>query len=82
VLFLSSGIVDWLQALLHWCDNNAVFIVDVSKVFANSSSFRWQTVTNVTKQVFDMLIAKLVLGNTSRLKCLGHLFHKIGVTAL
>jgi len=27
---------DWLQALLHWCDNNAVFIVDVSKVCANS----------------------------------------------
>jgi len=36
VLFLSPGIVDWLQALLHWCDNNAVFIIDVAKVWANS----------------------------------------------
>jgi len=36
VLFLSPGIVDWLQALLHWCDNNAVFIIDVAKVCANS----------------------------------------------
>ena len=36
VLFLSPGIVNWLQALLHWCDSNAVFIADVSKVCANS----------------------------------------------
>jgi len=36
VLFLSPGIVYWLQTLLHWCDNNAVFIVDVSRVYTNS----------------------------------------------
>jgi len=33
---LSPGLVDWLQALFHWGDNNAVFIVDVSNVCANS----------------------------------------------
>jgi len=38
MLFLSPGIVYWVQALLHWCDSNAVFIVDVSRVYANSSS--------------------------------------------
>jgi len=38
MLFLSSGIVYWVQTLLHWCDSNAVFIVDVSRVYANSSS--------------------------------------------
>jgi len=36
MLFLSPGMVDWLQTLLHWCDNNAAFIVDVSRVYANS----------------------------------------------
>jgi len=29
ILFLSSGIVYWLQTLLHCRDNNLVFIVDV-----------------------------------------------------
>ena len=38
--------------------------------------------TNVSKEIFDMLILKLVQRNMSRQKCLGHLFHKIGVTAL
>jgi len=28
--------VYWLQTSFHWCDNNAVFIVDVSRVYANS----------------------------------------------
>jgi len=46
VLFLSPGIVDWLQALLHWCGNNTVFIVDVSKVCAN---FRPQRSRQETK---------------------------------
>jgi len=36
--FLSPDIVYWVQTLLHWCDSNAVFIVDVSRVYANSSS--------------------------------------------
>jgi len=36
MLFLSPVIVYWLQTLLHWCDSNAVFIVDVSRVYANS----------------------------------------------
>jgi len=36
MLFLSPVIFYWLQALLHWCDNNAVFIDDVSRVYANS----------------------------------------------
>ena len=35
-MFLSLGIVYWVQTLLHWCDSNAVFIVDVSRVHANS----------------------------------------------
>jgi len=35
MLFLSPGRVYWLQTLLHWCDNNAVFIADVSRVYAN-----------------------------------------------
>jgi len=29
--------VSWLQTLLYWWDNNIVFIVDVSRVYANSS---------------------------------------------
>ena len=28
--------VYWLRTLLHWCDNNAVFIVDVLRMYANS----------------------------------------------
>jgi len=38
VLFLSPGLVCWVQTLLHWCDSNAVFIVEVSRVHANFSS--------------------------------------------
>jgi len=38
MLFLSPGLVCWVQTLLHWCDSNAVFIVDISLVYANSSS--------------------------------------------
>jgi len=39
MLFLSPDIVYWVQTLLHWCDSNAVFIVDVStRVYGNSSS--------------------------------------------
>jgi len=38
MLFLSPGIVYWVQTLLHWCDSNVVFIVDVSRVYANPSS--------------------------------------------
>jgi len=37
MLFLSPGIY-WVQTLLHRCDGNAVFIVDVSRVYANTSS--------------------------------------------
>jgi len=33
VLFLSPGTVDWLQALLHWCDSISVFITDVVGMF-------------------------------------------------
>jgi len=36
MLFLSPGIVYWVQTLLHWCDTNTVFIVDPSRVSANS----------------------------------------------
>jgi len=36
MLFLSPGIVSWVQTLLHWCDSNAVFIVDVSGVYMQS----------------------------------------------
>jgi len=38
MLFISTGIVYWLNTLLHQCDNNAIFIVDVSSVYALSSS--------------------------------------------
>jgi len=38
MLFLSPGIVYWVQTLLHWCDSNAVFIVDIWTVYAKSSS--------------------------------------------
>jgi len=38
MLFLLPGIVYWVQTLLHWCDSNAVFIIVVSRVYANSSS--------------------------------------------
>jgi len=41
MLFLSPGIVYWLQALLHWCDNIAVFIADVSRRHANSIPQRY-----------------------------------------
>jgi len=34
MLFLSPGIVYWVESLLHRCDSNAVFIVDVSRVYA------------------------------------------------
>jgi len=36
MLFLSPDIVYWLQTLLHWCDNKAIFIDEVSRVYANS----------------------------------------------
>jgi len=36
MMFLSLGIVYWVKTLLHLCDSNAVFIVDVSRVYANS----------------------------------------------
>jgi len=36
MMFLSLGIVYWVQTFRHWCDSNAVFIVDVSRVYANS----------------------------------------------
>jgi len=36
MLFLSQGIVYWLQTLLHLCDKNAVFIDDVLRVYPNS----------------------------------------------
>jgi len=43
MLFLSSGIVYWVQTLLHRCDSNGVFIVDVSRVYALCNLFlRWQ----------------------------------------
>jgi len=36
MVFLSPGIAYWLPTLLHWCDNNTVFIADISRVYANS----------------------------------------------
>jgi len=36
MLFLSPGIVYWVETLLYWCDSKAVFITDVSTVYANS----------------------------------------------
>jgi len=43
MLFLSPGKVYWLQTLLHWCHNNTVFIVDVSRVYASGvgRKFSW-----------------------------------------
>jgi len=38
MLFLLPGIVYWVQTLFHRCDSNAVFIVEVSVVYAISSS--------------------------------------------
>ena len=38
MLFLSPGIVYWVKTLLHLRDSNAVFIIGVSRVYANSSS--------------------------------------------
>ena len=38
MLFLSPDIVYWVETLLHRCGSNAVFIVDVSRVYAISSS--------------------------------------------
>ena len=38
MVFRSPGIVYRVQSLLHWCDSNEVFIADVSRVYANSSS--------------------------------------------
>jgi len=38
MLFLSPGMVYWVHTLFHWCDSNAVIIIDVSRVCANSSS--------------------------------------------
>jgi len=49
MLFLSPGIVYWLQTLLHTCDSNAVFIVDVSRVYAISSSIKAYTHTAFLK---------------------------------
>jgi len=36
MVFLSLGIVYCVKTLLHWCDSNAVFIADISRVYANS----------------------------------------------
>jgi len=38
MLFLSPGVITnyCLQTLFHWCDNNAVYTVDVPRVHANS----------------------------------------------
>jgi len=38
MLFLSPGIAYRVQILLHRCDSNAVFIVDVSRVYTIFSS--------------------------------------------
>jgi len=38
MLFLSPGMVFWVQTVLYWCDGNTIFIVGVSRVYANSSS--------------------------------------------
>jgi len=38
MLFQSPGIVCWVQTLLHWCDSNAVIVVDLSRVYVKSSS--------------------------------------------
>ena len=38
MLFLSPGTACCVQTLLHWCESNTVLIVDVSRVYANSSS--------------------------------------------
>jgi len=38
MLFLQASIVFWLQTLRYWWENNTLFIVDVSRVYANSSS--------------------------------------------
>jgi len=35
MLVLSPGILYWLHTSLHWCYNNTVFIVDVSRIYAN-----------------------------------------------
>jgi len=49
MLFLSPGIVYWVQTLLHRCDSNAVFIVEVSGVYAISSSESKRTHTAFLK---------------------------------
>jgi len=36
MLFLSQGIVYWQQTLLHWCDNNAEFIVFIAASVASA----------------------------------------------
>jgi len=36
MMFLSLCIVYWLLTLFHWYDNNAVFIVHVSRAYANT----------------------------------------------
>ena len=38
MLFLSPGIVSWLQTVLNWCDNNIVFIFDVLRFYV----FLWR----------------------------------------
>ena len=47
---------------------------------SSTNSFRWQSVTNVTKEVLNMRIVKLVQRNISRQKSLGYLFNKIVIT--
>jgi len=49
MLFLLPGTVYWVQTLLRRCDSNAVFIVDVSGVYAISSSESKRTHTAFLK---------------------------------
>jgi len=77
VLFLSPGIVDWLQALLHWCNNNAVFIVDVSKVCANSRPQKTGKKQNMLLNTKSLLIATKQVVFFFAHKSINNLLHQI-----
>jgi len=70
MMILSPGIVYWVQALLHWCDNNAVFFVDVSRVYANSSSLRWQETKS--KRTHTAFLKNFSVTRTKGKKCLSN----------
>ena len=81
MLFLQASIVFWLQTLRYWWENNTLFIVDVSRVYANSSSEdRKETIWNVHTHTAFLKIKKIRIYNFHESNIKFHL-HSLKVSA-